>query len=59
MKELLSQAGRTFTVLEVDEDLDAYDRLTTLGFRTVPVTLVGETAIVGFDREALAAALDA
>lgn len=53
MKEFLSQAGHPFTVLDVDEDLEAYDRLIALGYRTVPLTLVGETAVVGFDPAAL------
>lgn len=57
MKEFLSHAGVPYTVHDVDQDLDAYDRLIALGFRTVPVTLVGGTSIVGFDAEALAAAL--
>ena len=49
----------SFTVHDVDEDPGAYDRLIALGFRTVPVTLVGDTAIIGFDAEALAAAIRA
>lgn len=48
-----------FTNRNVDDDLDAYDALVALGYRTVPVTLVGDTAIVGFRPEALAAALSA
>lgn len=59
MKEFLSQAGVPYTVRNVDEDLGAYDHLIALGFRTVPVTLVGDTAIVGFDAEALGAAISA
>lgn len=57
MKEFLSQAGRTFTVLNVDDDLDAYHRLIALGYRTVPVTLVGERSVAGFDPDALSALL--
>jgi glutaredoxin len=58
VKEFLSQAGHAFTVLNVDEDLDAYDRLIALGYRTVPVTLVGDASVAGFDPAALAALLD-
>ena len=57
MKELLSRAGRTFTVRDVDEDLSAYQELVARGFRTVPVTIIGETAIKGFDEAALTRAL--
>jgi glutaredoxin len=59
VKAWLSQAGVAYVVRNVDDDLEAYHELTSRGFRTVPVTVVGETAITGFDAEALAAALSA
>jgi glutaredoxin len=59
VKAWLSQAGVTFTVRNVDDDLDAYRELTARGFRTVPVTIVGDRALVGFDADALTAALNA
>lgn len=46
-----------FTVREVDSDVAAYDALMALGFRAVPVTLVGDHAIRGYDIAALEAAL--
>jgi glutaredoxin len=57
VKELLSQQERVFEVRNVDEDEAAYDELLALGFRSVPVTVIGSTAIAGFDREALVKAL--
>ena len=57
MKEFLSRAGRTFTVRLVEEDETAYDELLALGFRTVPVTVIGETTIRGFDPDALSKAI--
>jgi glutaredoxin len=57
VKEFLSQAGHTFTELNVDEDLDAYHRLLALGYRTVPVTVVGDASVAGFNPTALAALL--
>jgi glutaredoxin len=57
VKEFLSRAGRTFTVRNVDEDGDAYDELLALGFRTVPVTVVGARSVKGFDPEALMEAI--
>jgi hypothetical protein len=57
VKEFLSRTGRPFTVRLVDEDDAAYDALLALGYRRVPVTVIGTQAIVGFDPEALARAL--
>ena len=57
MKEFLSQKGVSFTVRIIDEDEAAYDDLLKLGYRTVPITLIGDTVVKGFDPEALEAAL--
>lgn len=46
-----------FTVRNVDDDLDAYDALVALGYRTVPVTVAGTRTIVGYRPDQLAAAL--
>ena len=43
---------------DVDEDLSAYDELVARGFRTVPLTVVGDAAIAGYQPEALAAAIN-
>ena len=59
MKEFLSRERRTFTVRNVEDDESAYDELTSMGFRVVPVTLVNGRAIKGFDEPALRAALAA
>lgn len=59
VKEFLSRAGKTFTVRVVDEDQKAYDDLIALGYRTVPVTVIGDTKIKGYDPKALARALEA
>ncbi len=53
MRELLSRSGVAFTVRIVDEDETAYDELIALGFRSIPVTLIGDRAIRGYDPEAL------
>ena len=57
MKEFLSRAGQSFTVRLVEEDDTAYDELLALGFRTVPVTVIGDVRIKGFDPDALSKAL--
>lgn len=58
VKEFLSQRGLAYTVRNVDEDDSAYDELLQRGFRSVPVTLIGTNAIVGFDAAALIKALE-
>ena len=59
MKEFLSRAGATFAVKNVEEDPAAFNDLVQLGIMQIPVTLIGDYVIRGFDekklREALAA----
>ena len=57
MKAWLSQAGVAYVERNVDVDVDAYDELIALGFRTVPLTTIGDAAIVGYQPELLADAL--
>lgn len=47
----------SYTVYNVDEDEPAYDELIARGFRTIPVTVIGDRSFTGFDADALAAAL--
>ena len=54
---MLSRAGAAFTAKNVDEDGLAYDELIARGFRTLPVTFIGDQAIKGFDPVALTRAL--
>ena len=46
-----------FTARNVDEDDRAYDELIARGWRTVPMTFIGDHAIKGFDEDALKAAI--
>jgi hypothetical protein len=57
VKEFLSRAGVPFTAYNVDEDDRAYDDLLGRGFRTVPVSIIGDRALIGFDPDALTAAI--
>ena len=59
MKEFLSQAGVPFTAYDVDEDEKAYDDLIARGWRTVPVTILGDEVVKGFDAAALEQAIAA
>ena len=53
MKEFLSQHQIPFEDRNIRED-DAYlEELRQLGHRSIPVTLIGEHQVVGFDTEAL------
>jgi glutaredoxin len=58
VKAWLSRVGRPFVERNVEEDPEAYREIVALGWRTVPVTLVGGRAVKGFDPEALARALE-
>ena len=46
-----------FTSYNVDEDERAYDDLIGLGWRSVPVTIIGERVLKGFDPVELANAI--
>lgn len=46
-----------FTAYNVDEDDRAYDELIARGWRTVPMTIIGDEAIKGFDEGALMTAI--
>ena len=59
MKEFLSREGLTFTVRNVEDDESAYEELTSMGFRVVPVTFIDGRGIKGFDEPALREALAA
>jgi hypothetical protein len=59
VKEFLSRVGVEFTAYNVDEDARAYDELIARGWRTIPVTIVGDRVVRGFDEGALSAAIAA
>jgi glutaredoxin len=57
VKEFLSRAGYTFEIRSIEEDEEAYREVLALGARSVPVTLIGDRMITGFDQAQLRAAL--
>ena len=59
MKELLSREGVPFTAYNVDEDEHAYDELIARGWRTVPLTVIGDRVLQGFNPVELADAIAA
>lgn len=54
MKEFLSQQGVAYVERDVSQDEDALAELERLGVMTTPVTVKGETIVVGFDKAGLA-----
>ena len=59
MKEFLSRSGREFVVRNVDEDPEAFNELVALGLMTIPVTLIDDCVVRGYDEKKLRSALDA
>lgn len=56
---MLSREQVSFTAKDVEEDDAAYDELLALGFRLVPVTIIGDRVIKGYDAPAILDALGA
>jgi alkyl hydroperoxide reductase subunit F len=54
----LQQLGLTFQELDVGSNLRAQKALARLGTRSVPVILIGDSRVDGFDRRRLASLLD-
>jgi len=59
VKEFLSRERVPFEAHNVDEDERAYDDLVARGFRVVPVTIIGDRVLTGFDPAALTEAIAA
>ena len=57
MKEFLSRNGLDFTVKNVDADTDAFNEMVALGLMTIPVTIVDDVVVRGFDERKLRAAV--
>jgi hypothetical protein len=57
VKEFLSREGHAYVERRVDEDFTAYQELAGRGLRVVPVTVIGEVVIKGFDEGQLRTAL--
>ena len=57
MKEFLSRERVPFTVRNIDEDDRAYDELIARGVRTVPLTIIGDRVVTGYDPAALMSAI--
>jgi glutaredoxin len=49
VKDYLTKAGIEFTECNVIESRESAEELKRLGYSTVPVTICGDTCILGFD----------
>lgn len=59
VKVYLSRKGISFTERNVSEDREALTSLLEMGFRTTPVTVIGDERIVGYSTAQIDAALAA
>jgi hypothetical protein len=59
VKEFLSRAGRSVTVKNVDEDPEAFNEMVAMGVMTIPLTIIGDYVIRGYDEKRLREALEA
>jgi hypothetical protein len=53
VKEFLSRAGRPYLEKNVEEDDDAYRELIARGVRAVPLTVLGDRVVTGFNEAEL------
>ena len=57
-KDYLDEKGVEYSVKNVQEDKEARKELMDMGHMGVPVVLIGEEEIVGFDKNKIDLALD-
>jgi glutaredoxin len=57
VKVYLSRKDIAFTEMNVSLDRDALKSLVTMGYRTTPVTIIGDEKVVGYSPSKLEAAL--
>lgn len=47
-KKMLDKNGIEYTVIDITEDVQAYDKIVSMGFMSVPVVISGDQAWAGF-----------
>jgi glutaredoxin-like protein NrdH len=47
-KKMLDKNGIEYTVVDITEDLQAYEKIVAMGFMSVPVVISGDNAWAGF-----------
>ena len=58
VKVYLSRKGFDYTEHNVSKDRDALKELVTMGYRSTPVTVIGDEKVVGYSASKIDAALD-
>ena len=58
VKVYLSRKNIPFTEYNVSTDREALDSLLEMGYRTTPITVIGEEKVVGYSPSGLDAALE-
>jgi len=59
VKVYLSRKGVPFTEHNVSQSVDSLKALVKMGYRTTPVTVIGDEKVVGYSPAKLAEALEA
>lgn len=47
-KKMLDKNGIEYTVIDITQDAQAYDKIVSMGFMSVPVVISGDQAWAGF-----------
>lgn len=47
-KKMLDKNGIEYTVIDITEDAQAYEKIVSMGFMSVPVVISGDQAWAGF-----------
>lgn len=50
-KKMLDKNGIEYTVIDITQDSQAYDKIVAMGFMSVPVVISGDQAWAGFQPE--------
>ena len=50
-KKMLDKNGIEYTVVDITQDIQAYDKIVAMGFMSVPVVITNDDAWAGFQPE--------
>jgi glutaredoxin-like protein NrdH len=54
-KKMLDKNGIEYTVIDITQDAQAYDKIVGMGFMSVPVVISGDQAWAGFQPDKITA----
>jgi glutaredoxin-like protein NrdH len=58
-KKMLDKNGIEYTVVDITEDIQAYDKIVSLGFMSVPVVISGDQSWAGFQPDKIQSLIEA